>query len=62
MAIEEWKLKKETGELDKELEEEERKEREEEDKRREEIAKVLICYNPHWINKPLLLLVMVKIT
>lgn len=39
MAIEEWKLKKETGELDKELEEEERKEREEEDKRRAEIAK-----------------------
>lgn len=37
MATEEWKLKKETGELDKLLEEEERVEREEEDKRRREL-------------------------
>ena len=37
MALEEWKLKKETGELDKELEEEERVEREEEEKRRKEL-------------------------
>lgn len=37
LAIEEWKLKKETGELDKELEEEEKKEREEEEKRRREL-------------------------
>ena len=37
LAIEEWKLKKETGELDKELEEEEKKEREEEEKRRKEL-------------------------
>ena len=46
MATEEWKLKKETGELDKLLEEEERVEREEEDKRRRELEvsfKSLFC-------------------
>jgi len=33
-AVEEWKLKKETGEIDRELEEEEQKEREEEEKKK----------------------------
>ena len=33
LSVEEWKLKKETGEIDKELEEQERQEREEEEER-----------------------------
>ena len=41
LAVEEWRLKKETGEIDKELEEQEKQEREEEEEReRERIREV----------------------
>ena len=42
--MEEWKLKKETGELDRELEEEERKEREEEENAKIRVSELFKCH------------------